>query len=106
MENYCHAYMDQAFKKKELLYVHEEVIRMVSSILWEACDDELREGIEKALAVNENAGMEAGKYRIKAPIPVPMQDIICLGVNYRAHIEETTDVLDFTKKSGDPLLCE
>ena len=36
MENYCHAYMDQAFKKKELLYVHEEVIRMVSSILWEA----------------------------------------------------------------------
>ncbi len=39
MENYCHAYMDQVFKKKELLYVHEEVIRMVSSILWEACDD-------------------------------------------------------------------
>ncbi len=61
--------------------------------------DELRDGIEKALSVNENAGMEAGKYRIKAPVPVPMQDIICLGVNYRAHIEETTDVLDFTKKA-------
>lgn len=61
--------------------------------------DELCNGIEKALAVNENKGMEAGEYRIKAPIPVPMQDIICLGVNYRAHIEETTDVLDFTKKT-------
>ena len=61
--------------------------------------DELRNGIEKALAVNENTGMKAGEYRIKAPIPVPMQDIICLGVNYRAHIEETTDVLDFTKKT-------
>lgn len=39
-------------------------------------------------------------YRIKAPIPVPMQDIICLGVNYRAHIEETADVLDFSKKTA------
>ena len=39
------------------------------------------------------------EYRIKAPIPVPAQDVICLGVNYRSHIEETVDVLDFTKKT-------
>ena len=39
------------------------------------------------------------EYRIKAPIPIPVQDIICLGVNYRSHIEETVDVLDFTKKT-------
>ena len=25
------------------------------------------------------------EYRIKAPIPIPVQDIICLGVNYRSH---------------------
>jgi len=62
------------------------------------CFDELRGAIKKALAVNENAGMEAGKYRIKAPIPVPMQDVVCLGVNYHDHIKETVDVLDFTKK--------
>ncbi|MCR5594226.1 MAG: fumarylacetoacetate hydrolase family protein, partial [Lachnospiraceae bacterium] len=37
-------------------------------------------------------------YKIKAPITVPIQDVICLGVNYREHIEETVDVLDFTKK--------
>ncbi len=61
--------------------------------------DELRDGMEKALAVNESGGMEAREYRIKAPIPVPMQDVVCLGVNYRAHIEETVNVLDFTKKA-------
>lgn len=60
--------------------------------------DELRDTIEKALAANENAGMEAGEYQIKAPIPVPMQDVVCLGVNYHDHIKETVDVLDFTKK--------
>ncbi|MCR5250510.1 MAG: fumarylacetoacetate hydrolase family protein [Lachnospiraceae bacterium] len=60
--------------------------------------DELCDAIRKALAVNENAGMEAGEYRIKAPVPVPIQDMVCLGVNYHDHIKETVDVLDFTKK--------
>ena len=60
--------------------------------------DELRDTIEKALAANENAGTEAGEYHIKAPIPLPMQDVVCLGVNYHDHIKETVDVLDFTKK--------
>ncbi len=39
------------------------------------------------------------EYKILAPVPVPLQDMICLGVNYRSHIEETVDVLDFTKKT-------
>ena len=43
---------------------------------------------------------EGFEYRIKAPIPVPLQDVICLGVNYRAHIEETAGVLDFSKKTA------
>ena len=29
MENYCHAYMDKAFDNEELLFMREEVIRMV-----------------------------------------------------------------------------
>lgn len=37
-------------------------------------------------------------YRILAPIPTPLQDIVCLGVNYREHIEETADITDFTDK--------
>ena len=37
-------------------------------------------------------------YRILAPVPVPMQDVICLGVNYMSHINDMTQGLDFTKK--------
>lgn len=61
--------------------------------------DDLRNDLEKALETDDKEALEAGEYRVKAPIPVPMQDIICLGVNYRSHIEETVDVLDFTKKA-------
>ncbi len=60
--------------------------------------DELCPLIIKELAA-DTPKTEAINYIIKAPIPVPVQDIICLGVNYRSHIEETVDVLDFTKKA-------
>ena len=39
-------------------------------------------------------------YKILAPIIRPLQDVVCLGVNYREHGEETADVLDFSKKSA------
>ena len=39
-------------------------------------------------------------YKVLAPIIRPLQDIVCLGVNYREHIEETADVLDFSKKAA------
>ncbi|MCR5604224.1 MAG: fumarylacetoacetate hydrolase family protein [Lachnospiraceae bacterium] len=54
----------------------------------------IRSGLKK-----ETQEVNESEYRIKAPIPVPLQDVICLGVNYRSHIEETVDVLDFTKKT-------
>ncbi len=38
-------------------------------------------------AVEEAAALEA--VRLLAPIPVPKQDILCLGVNYAAHAEES-----------------
>lgn len=38
-------------------------------------------------------------YKILAPLPVPLQDIVCLGVNYHDHREETADVIDCTKKT-------
>ena len=60
--------------------------------------DELRVLIAERLE-NDNPKEIGCEYSIKAPIPIPVQDIICLGVNYRAHIEETVDVLDFTKKT-------
>ena len=56
--------------------------------------DELKDGIEN----NIKNGNEIKNYKILAPIPVPKQDIICLGVNYKEHIDETTDIVDFTNK--------
>ncbi len=57
--------------------------------------------VEKKIqtAVKDKEGLDEKEYRILAPIPVPMQDVICLGVNYNEHIEETADVIDFTKKA-------
>ncbi len=60
--------------------------------------DELSPMIKKGLEAG-NADVEEQGYKIIAPIPVPNQDVICLGVNYRSHIEETVDVIDFTKKA-------
>ncbi len=61
--------------------------------------DGLRDSIIKAYDEYNGDGAEESGYKIIAPVPVPAQDIICLGVNYREHIEETVDVLDFTKKT-------
>ena len=41
---------------------------------------------------------EPGTYRILAPVPVPMQDVVCLGVNYKSHMGDMTQGLNFTKK--------
>jgi 2-keto-4-pentenoate hydratase/2-oxohepta-3-ene-1,7-dioic acid hydratase in catechol pathway len=57
--------------------------------------------VEKKIqtAVKDKEGLDEKEYKILAPIPVPMQDVICLGVNYNEHIAETADVIDFTKKA-------
>ena len=60
--------------------------------------DELKEEIYDKATTEKVSALVGGTYRILAPIPVPLQDVICLGVNYRDHIEETVEVLDFTMK--------
>ena len=44
--------------------------------------------VEKKIqtAVKDKEGLDEKEYRILAPIPVPMQDVICLGVNYDARV--------------------
>lgn len=43
-----------------------------------------------AKAPEEVAGaVEKSSVRLLAPIPCPMQDVICLGINYMAHAEES-----------------
>ena len=46
----------------------------------------------------KEAACEPGAYRILAPVPVPMQDVVCLGVNYKSHMGDMTQGLNFTKK--------
>ncbi len=58
--------------------------------------DELQNVITEKIADAKTLAKE--EYKVLAPIPVPMQDVVCLGVNYHDHIKETVDVLDFTKK--------
>ncbi len=58
----------------------------------------LKDSIVNSLDSAVDKALSEGEYTILAPVPVPMQDVICLGVNYKSHIEETVDVLDFTKK--------
>ena len=60
--------------------------------------DDLKEEIYDKATTEKVSALVGGTYRILAPIPVPLQDVICLGVNYRDHIEETVEVLDFTMK--------
>ena len=60
--------------------------------------DDLKEEIYDKATTEKVSALVGGTYRILAPIPVPIQDVICLGVNYRDHIEETVEVLDFTMK--------
>lgn len=50
--------------------------------------------------ISGKQGYALEQCKICAPIPVPKQDIICLGVNYDEHIKETKEVLDFSEKSA------
>lgn len=61
--------------------------------------DELESAIKSRSGKADTKTMDINDCRILAPIPVPDQDVICLGVNYREHIEETIDVADFSKKT-------
>ncbi len=51
----------------------------------------------------ERSGMpsfDPGSVRILSPIIHPQQAVVCLGLNYREHIDETTHVEDFTHKEA------
>ena len=86
---------------------------------WDSIEEKLKAGINKvgaeaginnrenACAVNTEDSVRenlcaikpANDYKILAPVIRPLQDIICLGVNYKDHINETKAVIDFTKKA-------
>lgn len=49
--------------------------------------EEIRQRLQ-ALSENQCSGITKNDVRILAPIPHPLQEIICLGMNYRAHEAE------------------
>ena len=55
--------------------------------------DEISESIISDCNANGLEKLDSGEYHVLAPVPVPMQDVICLGVNYKEHIEETSHAL-------------
>ncbi len=58
----------------------------------------LEKEIINALNCKNNKFIDKDDYKLLSPIQVPMQDVICLGVNYREHIDETAAVVDFTNQ--------
>lgn len=60
--------------------------------------EELENAIKGACKAPAAESLDLAECRILAPIPVPVGDVLCLGVNYREHIEETVHITDFTKK--------
>lgn len=63
--------------------------------------DESEGQIKKALAddaLRQKARCDAKDIFFLAPITMPLQDVICLGVNYDEHILDTKNIADFTKQ--------
>lgn len=66
-------------------------------------DDELediRQTVGNLKRLNRICGYKYDQVKILPPIPVPRQDVICIGVNYREHIGETKHIDDFTDKEA------
>lgn len=59
---------------------------------WSSLSDALK---EKLAAADPDLALK--NYKILAPIPVPHQDVICLGVNYHDHKKEAAQGIDFVK---------
>ena len=65
---------------------------------WDTISGTLQEKVSQVEAGQLDASPAEG-YKLLAPIVKPLQDIVCLGVNYREHMEETVEIHDFTQKT-------
>lgn len=65
--------------------------------------DQLRSAVETAQ--QEGAAIPLSEVALLAPIPRPRQDVICLGINYTAHAEESEryNAAAFTKERPAPI---
>lgn len=95
-------------EKKEIVAVTEEdnIMYSINSLGFDAADmnelilnwDKLEIKIRREL--KKRKASPISDYKLLAPIVTPLQDIVCLGVNYYNHIEETKAVTDFTEQEA------
>lgn len=71
---------EQLYLLKENGFPYETMQQLI-----EGWNDELQEALYQ---LKEKGEPMTGTYRLCAPIPVPRQDVICLGINYYAHAKE------------------
>lgn len=62
--------------------------------------EQLKKMVDSENTIIDKVGYGIEDCKICAPIPVPKQDIVCLGVNYEEHMEETRDIIDFREKKA------
>jgi len=56
---------------------------------------------EKKWKELQDAEVTADDVKLLSPIPRPVHDILCVGINYRAHQEETKEMFDEAEKKKD-----
>ncbi len=67
----------------------------INALIENADEKKLCEIKEKTLCENDNGAVSFDEIQTCAPIPEPKHDLICLGVNYAEHIEETKQIESF-----------
>ena len=85
---------------KYLGYDYKDMNSLIESIT----EAEL-EALEAQLMREETEGIALSNVVLSAPIPVPKQDIICLGINYHAHAKEAKRFNEdaFTRENSYPI---
>lgn len=77
---------DYVYPVKALGFACESMNELIDSL---AVMDQGMEKLKKAVSEGTEAKLPINSVTLLAPIPQPKQDMICLGINYMAHAEES-----------------
>lgn len=83
----------------ELGYEYEDMNTLISEIT----DNEMERInviINDTDFLEQKIDYELKDTKLLSPIPRPKQDVVCIGVNYNEHIDETKDIIDFQNKAA------
>ena len=91
-------------KKEQGVYLINDLLinkefKDMNDFIGRVTDKEL-DKIEEEILEGDDASLELGAVELLSPIPKPLHDIICLGVNYEDHLKESKAAMgssDFDK---------